>query len=103
MGEGSLRRGSDLAPVKDSLSHEAIPKGAARILNAEKVQQDWKDRKRKRAEASEDGPRESKRQRAHGDEQGGRGGGGRHSDTIKIQPGESLAHFNRQVPILANP
>ena len=95
--EFDIRRGSDIAPARDSLSHEAIPKGAARILNAARIQQDWKDKKRKRAEGAEDGPKDGKRQRVRGDDEGGQRGG-RHGGGIKIQPGESLAHFNRRVP-----
>ncbi|KAF7791709.1 hypothetical protein EIP86_002733 [Pleurotus ostreatoroseus] len=89
------QQGDNLAPSKHAISSEAIPKGAARILNAAKVQQAWHDKKRK---SSEDGPHDAiegkankrRRKASKNDSNGAR-------DKIQIMPGESLAHFNRRV------
>lgn len=88
----------DLAPrSKDALSNESIPKGAARILNAAKVQKEYSERKRKLEDTSEDTGKDS----GHGNKRrkqsvGGEGGKGVRAN-IKIMPGESMAHFSRSV------
>ena len=86
---------SDLAPPrsKDALSNEAIPKGAARILNAAKVQQEYAERKRKVQDGGEDlGKGNPKKKRRRTNEEGGKE---KEKEKIKIKPGESMAHFSR--------
>ncbi|KAJ3533144.1 hypothetical protein NM688_g7322 [Phlebia brevispora] len=81
------QQGDNLAPSTVALSREAIPKGAARILNAAKVQQEWREKKRKLSEDAQDGEGTSnKRRRKAGD-----------GPVMKIQPGETIARFNRRV------
>ncbi|GLB45332.1 hypothetical protein LshimejAT787_2100920 [Lyophyllum shimeji] len=92
------QKGQDLAPSKDDLSKEPIPKGIARVLNAEKIREEWKIRKRKLEEA--DDPRQSDKRRKLDDD-------ARNSkrktkeaqamSNLKIKPGESIQHFNRRV------
>ena len=72
------------------MSNEAIPKGAARILNAAKVQAEF--RTKRKSEDVGDGKHAKKRKVEQGD-------GAKGKDVkMKILPGESLAHFNRCVP-----
>lgn len=85
-------RGHDQRPEKLALSNEDIPKGAARILNAAKIQEEWR-KKRKLGLIDEDGdhPRKKKQRVPGGEEK-------RRKDEkadMQIMPGESLAHFNR--------
>ncbi|CCM02150.1 uncharacterized protein FIBRA_04228 [Fibroporia radiculosa] len=74
-----------------AIDHEEMPKGAARILNAAKVQAEYRmKRKRTPDEGAADSgsiPRK-KRKSAAEDARG---------QTMKIQPGESMTHFNRRV------
>lgn len=71
------------------MNNEAIPKSVARVLNAAKVQEEWKKRKGD----GEDGGKAKKRRKTT--EQGNKGKSA--ASTIKILPGESLAHFSRYV------
>ncbi|OCH93369.1 hypothetical protein OBBRIDRAFT_316245 [Obba rivulosa] len=81
----------NLASVsRSTIVNEPIPKGAARILNAAKVQKEWAEKKRKLDE-DEQGPAQKKRK------QGAAEGGESHNTALKIQSGESIAHFNRRV------
>ncbi|KAL0061236.1 hypothetical protein AAF712_011939 [Marasmius tenuissimus] len=98
----SFRRGHDLAPSKSQLSgthlkEEAIPKSAARVLNALKIREDYRKRKREGGDGDEDtGGRQGKKRKktkakGTGDaevEKGAVGG---------ILPGESLEHYNKRV------
>ena len=74
-------RGSDIAPSKDSIANEGIPKSAARVLNALKIREDFK-RKRKAQEEAQEG--KAKRRKM-----------GPGSEQLKILPGESIQHFNK--------
>lgn len=65
-----------------------IPKSAARVLNAAKVQEEW--RRKRKAEGEDGKPR--KRQRM---EDQGKGGAKEKKVAMKIMQGESLARFNR--------
>lgn len=82
-------RGSDLAPAKQSLSSESIPKSVTRILNAAQIRQDFKKRK---LEDNGDEKKAGKRRKVDG-------GGSAQPKELKVQikPGESLQHFNRFV------
>ena len=86
----------DRAPAKNALSNEAIPKSAARVLNAAKIQEEWK--KRKSSEDDGSGGKPRKRQKTDEDMgSSGRAKGKAAKHSLKILPGESLAHFNRYV------
>jgi len=92
-------RGSELAPGKDSLRNEAIPKSAARVLNAQAVRDAWNMKKRKHEDGSGDGPGGKRRKTT---ERIARSGNKEKSRNLKamsltIQPGESIQHFNRSV------
>lgn len=84
------------ARSKNELSNEDIPKGAMRALNAAKVQEEYRKRK-----MQGDGPglegAAKKRRKTTGEDfgKGEKGGKERKGNAMKIQPGESLAHFNR--------
>ena len=90
-------RGSDQAPFsKQAISSEPIPKTISRVLNAAHVRQEWREKKRKLASGEDivgEGPGKNKKRRIDMDTKDKKkvqGSG--------IQPGESLAHFNRCVP-----
>ncbi|KIP05925.1 hypothetical protein PHLGIDRAFT_517102 [Phlebiopsis gigantea 11061_1 CR5-6] len=87
--------GADLAPAKNALSDEAIPKSVARVLNAARVQEEWK--KRKGAEDDGSGGKPRKRQKTDEDKRSGQAKGKAVKHNLKILPGESLTHFNRRV------
>jgi hypothetical protein len=73
-------RGFNLAPRRDSISNEAIPKSAARVLNATKIREDYKKRKLEQGGWDDRNPQKRKK-----------------TDNIqqKIKPGESIQHFYR--------
>ncbi|KAG7444068.1 uncharacterized protein BT62DRAFT_981740 [Guyanagaster necrorhizus] len=87
-----LQTGSDLAPGKQALESEAIPKSVARVLDAVHIREQWKSRKRM-PEDDLDAIKPGKRRKT---EKGDRG----ELKTAKISgilPGESLQHFNKRV------
>ncbi|KAI0084770.1 hypothetical protein BDY19DRAFT_969040 [Irpex rosettiformis] len=88
--------GHDNVPAKSALSKEAIPKGAARVLNAWKVQEEFRKKRKLGDNGDDDGASRRKRQKASPGGDGKKSGGKKKAD-MKIQPGESLAHFNRRV------
>ncbi|KAH8103903.1 hypothetical protein BXZ70DRAFT_923276 [Cristinia sonorae] len=77
--------GSDIAPTSTAISKEPIPKSVARVLNAVKVQDEWRSKKRKLDTPGGDGTLSKKRKMVES------------MEDMKIQPGESLGHFNRRV------
>ncbi|KAF8887446.1 hypothetical protein CPB84DRAFT_1684674 [Gymnopilus junonius] len=84
-------RGSDLAPSKESLKNEPIPKSAARVLNSLAIREEWKLKKRKHEDGDEG--RQGKRQKMTAD-------GTKKADkktSLTIRPGESMQHFNKRV------
>ncbi|KAI0351320.1 hypothetical protein OH77DRAFT_946800 [Trametes cingulata] len=87
--------GNDLVPgLKKSIEAEEIPKSVARVLNAAKIQQEWAEKKRKSQGEDGAGPsRKKRRKEGMGAEGAGDGG----ATQLRIQPGESIAHFNRRV------
>ncbi|KAI8985666.1 hypothetical protein BD414DRAFT_537158 [Trametes punicea] len=90
-----IESGNDLFPgVKKSIEHEEIPKSAARVLNAAKVQQAYAEKKRKGLAEDSGGP---SRKRLKTEEKDGDGASGSNKSQLRIQPGESMAHFNRRV------
>lgn len=77
------QQGSNLAPGKESISNEAVPKSAARVINALKIRDDYR-KKRNLEQEGHDDKIKHKRQRTE--------------DTqLKIKPGESIQHFYRRV------
>lgn len=84
-----LRRGADLVPgVRKSIENEEIPKGAARVLNAAKIQQEFAEKKRKQRDEA-DGAGPSRKKQKGGQDEG--------ANALRIKPGESIGHFNRCV------
>ncbi|KAF9523141.1 hypothetical protein CPB83DRAFT_775925 [Crepidotus variabilis] len=84
--------GADLPPQKGSLRSEPIPKSASRILNAQNIRDDFRKKRKSCEERADNEGRVGKRQKKT------------KSDvkstvqtTLKIQPGESMQHFNRRV------
>ncbi|THH19124.1 hypothetical protein EW146_g2000 [Bondarzewia mesenterica] len=88
----SDNRGRGLAPA-GNISNEGILKSIARILNAVKIREEFKEKKRAAAYDAEGGHAKKRRKQA-GEEDKTAGPG---QKSISIQPGESLAHFNRSV------
>lgn len=74
-------RGSNLAPGKESISNEAIPKSAARVLNALQIREGYRKKRKLEEEGSND--RNGEKRRKMDDFQ------------LKIKPGESIQHFYR--------
>ena len=93
-------RGANLAPSKsDGISNESIPKSALRVLQAAQIRAEHA--KRKREDPNDDDGGRGKRRRQDGGVEKGKGKAkdidaeGSGKGEMKIQPGESLAHFNR--------
>ncbi|KAF8648985.1 hypothetical protein AX16_006099 [Volvariella volvacea WC 439] len=92
--------GNDLAPGKQSITTEAIPKSAARVLNAAKIRAEYAAKKRKREEEEPTNDSAKKQKRDDGKEKSGKGVEGKSTKDgqgMKIQPGESMQHFVRRV------
>lgn len=73
-----------MAPGKQSLASEPIPKSVERVLNAAKTREEYAERKRK-GEAGDDHGPAHKKQKVDKET----------SRMPKIKPGESLQHFNK--------
>ncbi|KAJ3575511.1 hypothetical protein NP233_g1063 [Leucocoprinus birnbaumii] len=80
--EQRKQQGSNNAPGKESISNEEIPKSAARVLNAFKIREDFK--KKRKLEKDDDDKNRHKRQKTE-------------EFQLKIKPGESIQHFYRRV------
>lgn len=86
--------GLNLPPgTRHAVEREEIPKGAARILNAAKVQEEYREKKRKHPEGGSVAEPSAKRRKSEGRNRGEAGSEGK--GKLRIQPGESMAHFNR--------
>ncbi|PCH35147.1 hypothetical protein WOLCODRAFT_166073 [Wolfiporia cocos MD-104 SS10] len=85
-----LASGLDLPPAggKHAIEHEEIPKGAARILNAAKIQQEYRAKQKRKASEDAGDSKSSRKRRRKGEAT---------KVVTTIQPGESMAHFNRRV------
>ncbi|TFK49173.1 hypothetical protein OE88DRAFT_1737369 [Heliocybe sulcata] len=81
------QRGNDLAPREAGVSSEGIPKAMTRVLNAAKVQSDYRKRKNEDKDQANGG---KKKRKVDGEAKLDRA-------EMQILPGESLAHFNRRV------
>ncbi|KAF9652794.1 hypothetical protein BDM02DRAFT_2583928, partial [Thelephora ganbajun] len=97
------RRVTNQAPSQASrnLREEAIPKSIARVLNASQIRSEWKQSLGKRKQW--DGERGTKADsQCKSQKKAKRSDAGTASEDtklppIRIQPGESLAHFNKRV------
>jgi hypothetical protein len=78
----TMNRGTNLAPSKESINHETIPKSATRVLNALQIRDTYK-KKRKLEEEGSDNKIEKRRK-----------------TELRIKPGEPIQHFYKQVPFL---
>ncbi|KAG2341540.1 hypothetical protein BDR05DRAFT_976878 [Suillus weaverae] len=87
--ERSLK-GDDLPP-RHLGNEETVPKSVARILNAEKIRLEFREKKRKIDEPNGDECPQLKRRRPASDVNS------RKEGMLKIQPGETIAHFNKRV------
>ncbi|KAG6831446.1 hypothetical protein H0H87_005118 [Tephrocybe sp. NHM501043] len=92
--------GNDLAPKKDSLSNEAIPKALSRVLNAATIREEYKLKKRK---LEDDNARKQgdKRRKVDGESETkdfkSKRREAQATTKLVIKPGESIQHFNRRV------
>ena len=73
-----------MAPARDLLNDEPIPKSVARVLNAAKIREEYKAKKRKNEE--EGGLAGSEKRRKIEETA---------KSKLTIKPGESIQHFNR--------
>ncbi|KAF4621797.1 hypothetical protein D9613_012086 [Agrocybe pediades] len=87
-------KGEDLAPGKASLQNESIPKSALRVFNSMATREEYRQKKRKN---EDDGERSSKRHKAGPDGSSEKQKKNDKKVALKIQPGESIQHFNRRV------
>lgn len=84
-----------------NLSEEAIPKSIARVLNASKIRSEWKQSLGKRKQPDDERGAEvySQRKSRKKSKTKGSDADAASEDTkpppMRIQPGESLAHFNK--------
>ncbi|KAG1739446.1 uncharacterized protein EDB91DRAFT_385027 [Suillus paluster] len=78
-------------PPKHLGNEDTVPKSAARILNAEKIRHEFREKKRKIDEPNGDQCPQLKRRRQASDMNG------RKEEMLKIKPGETIARFNKRV------
>ncbi|KAG6889892.1 hypothetical protein C0995_013868 [Termitomyces sp. Mi166 len=92
------QRGDNLAPQKEFLSNELIPKAVARVLNAATIREQYKLKKRKLEDDNEQ-KQGSKCRRLDDDtnDSKSRRKEVRATSKLTIKPGESIQHFNRRV------
>ena len=81
-----------MKPGKLALNDEDVPKGAARILNAAKIQEEWR-RKRKLGLADDGNGGARKKRKVSVVDEAKKGKDVK--PAMLIMPGESLTHFNR--------
>ena len=97
------RRVADQTPPEASrnLREEAIPKSITRVLDASRIRSEWKrsSGKRKQRDEEWDAETDSRRKSRKKSKTMGSDAGAVTEDAklppMKIQPGESLAHFNK--------
>ena len=92
-------KGTDNAPSgADAIQNEVIPKAFARVLNAEKIRDDFHIKQKKRKLDGEEGAgdRPGKKKKTTTAKKGGEKTADAKKE-LKILPGESLAHFNKRV------
>ncbi|KAH8116269.1 hypothetical protein DFH11DRAFT_1687910 [Phellopilus nigrolimitatus] len=81
----------DLPPSQAIFSNDDMPRSMARVLNAESIQNAWREKKRALALNESEGGEGGKRKRRKTDD------GAVSKTELKIKPGESLKHFRRRV------
>ncbi len=74
-----------MAPGEDSLRNEHVPKSAARVLNAQRIRDEY--RKKRKLDHKDGVGKAVKRQKIEK--------GQNKTTSLMIHPGESLQHFNR--------
>lgn len=77
----NTKRGKDLPPKTNEVDLRDMPKGAMRIINAAKIQEDYQ--KRKKEEKAKLAKKKEKNVRSNDDQE------------LKIKTGEHLKDFNR--------
>ncbi|KAH7885151.1 hypothetical protein F5I97DRAFT_1810454 [Phlebopus sp. FC_14] len=87
-----VQRGTDLAP-KLSVEDETIPKSVSRVLDAGKIRREYRERKRKLDGDDNQDNSHGRRKTRHVTDMKEDGVVG----ALKIQPGETVAHFNKRV------
>src|SRR6266545_8325864 len=91
IGPAGKPREIDVAPGKVSLQNEAIPKAAARVLNAQIIRDEFRKKRKLEGEGGDEAVKSCSKRRktdkTRPNEQ----------PSLRIQPGESLQHFNRCV------
>jgi len=97
-----FQRGTDLAPGKQYLGKEALPKSFSRVINASEIREAWKAKKRKIEEDGNVLHAETKRRKPNDDNKRrqtevGRAKEKQMASHFRIKPGESIQHFNRCV------
>lgn len=75
-------RGTNLTPGKESITNEALPKSATRVLNAMDIRKDYKNKRKLEQDGGSGGKNGDKRRKIDEFE-------------LKIKPGESIQHFYR--------
>lgn len=91
-----------MAPSKQDISSEAIPKSLARVLDASKLREEYKSGKRKNEDDGLHVPK-AKRTKLESTASGKKKDNGKKPEgnlSIKIRPGESLQHFNKCVMLV---
>jgi hypothetical protein len=93
-----------MAPGKQLLSQEAIPKSFARVINASKIREEWMAKKRKLEEPAHASHVDKRRKLTADQDQRAQNldnkmGEKLSTSHLKIKPGESMQHFNRYVQI----
>lgn len=88
--ERSLK-GDNLPPKQGPGNEETVPKSVARILNAEKIRLEFREKKRKIDVSNGDECPQLKRRRSASDVNS------RKDEMLKIRAGETIAHFNKRV------
>lgn len=79
-------------PGVDDLLTEAVPKSAARVINATKVRAQWREKRKAAAGREMDGDGRRKRRKVEGGEDGAEK---KQKDKLVIRPGETLQRFSR--------
>jgi hypothetical protein len=91
-----------MAPGKQHLSKEDIPKSFSRVINASKIREEWRAKKRKLEEISDGQHPEKRRKLTVNEDKRTQSAEGKTKEKpvashFKIKPGESIQHFNRCV------
>ena len=83
-----------MRPAKESLRNEAIPKSAARVLNAQNIRDDYRKKRKSEDGRGREEFSNKRRKQLRGQKP--------EKSHLVIQAGESLGHFNRYVQTRAH-